>query len=162
VETEAFTLRELAIQAYEDTLEEEAAIGAARIRNDRGIMLQFLKERVAHQLGLHVEPTELTIQIDGLTFGIDDHYKLLQLHMPCHGCGVLTSYRSITGKMLELGRLLTQYESREESCLCPDCFNQKHRETAEQTLDPVSSTEQQVIIWLTALIRREIAAMAPA
>jgi len=101
--------------------------------------------------------------IDGLLFGIDSHYKLLQLQMPCHGCGVVTAYRSITGKLLELGRLLSQYEKREENCLCKECLESRYEEIADQMRqDPAPSTEQQVIIWLTALIRREIAAMAPA
>lgn len=156
-------LRQQAVQSYEDSLEQEDALQSSRVRVKRRGRLNLLKGQLAHQLKLHVDPTEETFVIDGLTFGLDGRYRLLLLYMPCRRCGVPNPYTQITEGLQQLGQAIARYDSNlpADEHLCHDCGgNPRAADLAALSAPP--STEQQVIAGLTALIRRELAAMLEA
>lgn len=164
MESSEVGLRERALEAYDEMIEAAEQKEQSAARQQQNARRRALKNNILHHFKLHVEPTEDTIVLDGLTFSVDDHQRLLWLHMPCRKCGEPLAYAAVVGGLLGLGQILKRYEANDphqpHHCLeCGEDENQHHFALPSEQTAPAPSTEQQVIIWLTALIRREVALM---
>lgn len=116
------TLKDLALAAYQQSLEVERARIETLKQQMVGEQAQSLKTRLGDALGLQVEPLGPTLEVDGLTFTIlsdDANHADDDLHVVgvCPTCSRRT-YNAFSS-LVELGAVLTN-PPRCSVCLADD------------------------------------------